>query len=442
MACAITVDHSATTGFTVAGVLQEIYVQGTAINCGSVKISITCGGVSFPPATVAVNPTTPYMWFYTFKNIPAPCQCNGQFSIKVECADKKESCTNDDYEQLFDLPCKPKPGAIPICPPVNWNIGAMGNCQNGKRAVSVFATIQGTGAYSAELRDKGNNLLDTKTGTGPLTLTFTGSFPGGTTQTFHVTLTKPAGCPGSSQSIAIPSCESPEVPSGSGSWGMQPPSIGGIEEPKINPGPYEPKQPPQKPGPVTKKSSKCGSMVWIVGVLLALAASLTALTLAWYFCVPGSVPPAWIWATVVGVGIAAGLAIATWYILCALVPDCECPTKCDWLQIGTMVALAGAAILAWLGACCPTWLIAASFGAAYLGALAGWIAACKPTTCYVLAAHLTAIVSGAAPAIAYIIWVPQIAACGSTLVNAVVATVGAILAAATAASCAAASKNP
>lgn len=190
MACTIVVNHSATTGFTVGGVLQEIYVQGTAINCGSVKITVTCGGVPLPPATITVNPTSPHMWFHTFKNIPAPCKCNSQFSIKVECADGEEKCINDDHKKLIDLPCKLKPGAIPICPPVNWNIGNIGGCQKGKRSVSASATIQGTGSYSAELRDNKNNLLDTKTGSGPLKLTFTGSFQGGTTQTFNVKLIK------------------------------------------------------------------------------------------------------------------------------------------------------------------------------------------------------------------------------------------------------------
>jgi len=443
MACNILFDYNASTGYTVAGVLQEIYVQGTAINCESVKITITCGGVTLPPAIVTVNPNHPYMWYHIFKNIPPPCQCNSQFSIKVECADGKEKCINDDHKEKHDLQCTLKIGAL-TCPPINWNIGAIGYCQNGKRSVSVSATIQGTGSYSAELRDITNNLLDTQTGPGPLTLAFSESYQGGTTQKFTLILLKPAGCAGGAQTLAIPSCEPPkqEVPTGKGEWGMVPTSTGKIEEPKTHPGPFEKKPTPEKPGPITKKSNKCGSMVWIVGALLSLAASLTALTLAWYLCIPGSVPPAWVWATVAGVGIAAGIATATWYILCALVPACECPTKCDWLQIGMMVAMASATILAWLSSCCPTWLIAAGFGAAYIAALAGWIAACKPSTCHVLAAQLAAIVSGAAPAIAYIIWMPQMAACGSILVNSVVATVGAILAASTAASCAAASKSP
>jgi hypothetical protein len=429
----------------IGGALQEIYVSGTATNCASVKITLSCGNISLPPATkVAVNPNPPYLWYYTFKNLPVSCICGGKYRVRVECDDLLESCVNDDRNAEYDLTCRPKSGISPVCPPVNWNVGPISDCNpNGTRSITVKATLQGTGNYSAELRDFSNNLLDTKTSNGPLILTHTGNYLAGKSVTFHVIVNSPAGCPGGSQIIFVPKCpdKTEKIPPSIGSGGGKVPEFeiytGPFDEDdkhditKPYPGPYE-----------KKKTNKCGTMVWVVGALLSLASSLTALTIAWHLCVPGSSPPVWVWGTVAGVGIAAGLAIATWYIVCGLVPECKCPTECDWLQIGTMVALSSSAILAWLSKCCPIWFIAAAFGAVYIGALAGWVASCKPTLCRVLATQLTALVSGAAPAIAYIIWVPQIAACGSTLVNAMIATIGAILAASTAAACATAPKSP
>lgn len=433
MACTIIVDHNATTGYTYAGALKEIYVKGTAIGCEKVKITIECEGIPISPETVDVKPAT-QTWEYLFDQLPLPCACNSEFSISVECADGKEKCINKDHKEVYDLQCKPKPGAISICPQINWNIGPYSDCQNGLRSVKFSVTIQGVpGTYSAELQDISGNIVDSQTGPSPLTLNHSGSFPGGKPQTFNLVLLQPSGCPGSTQILNIPSCEptktEPPAPEGKGDWGMVPPKV---EKPKPSPGSIVEK--PKVTGPITKKSNACGTMLWAVGAAMCLAAAAVAITLAVNLCVPGVAAISWWWA--IGPSILAGALIALWYVLCTFVPDCECPTECDWAQIATMTAFASAAVVGWLAGCCPllTW-ISAGFLAAFGAALGAWVKACEPGTCKVLKASLVALVSGAIPSITYIALVPTLAACGSTIVAAAAATVAGVLGVAAASKC-------
>lgn len=513
MACQITVDHNASFGTRISGVLQEIYLQGTLNTCGSVKVTLTCGAFVLQSASASIGQLgATAIWYHTFKNLPPACVCGGTIRVRAECNDGVQHCVNADCDEPFDLNCIDTfpPQNIPKCPNFTSDkVEVSKECdENGNWKVTVTQKLDSTDKYSAELR-LGNKVLDSTNGqvSGPYTLTKTDYYPGNSNLNFAVVITYPnIGCGNNFIPVKLPSCTQVVVPGG-GSWsgtdykwgdcdeqgnrqitiswvmGAKPPieaelretSTGKILDKKIGNSytlslsytgsvkggtkfsydvitykPYYSKETKIIDIPACDAGGDngggdggaCGSMVWIVGALLSLGASLTALTLVWYLCIPASVPPVWVWASVIAIDIAAGLAIATWYIICAFVPDCKCPTKCDWLQIGAMTAFASATILAWLSKCCPVWPIAAGLGAAYTGALTAWIVACKPPKCTVLAANLTALVSGAIPAIAYIIWVPPIAACGSTLVSTIAATVGGILAAITAATCASGSKNP
>jgi hypothetical protein len=196
--------------------------------------------------------------------------------------------------------------------------------------------------------------------------------------------------------------------------------------------------PGDEPGGGTKPSS-CGALVWIIGALLAAAMALTVLTLAWQVCYPPG-PPTWLWLVVAGAWLLAGLAIALSYLICSFSwfgLDCPCLTRCDWLQLATMMFAAGAAVASYLATCCHIplwWAIIAALGALFLAALITWIVACKPTACRVLAALLVAISSAALPAIAYIAFTP-LAACASALATGIATTIGGLLALATAISC-------
>jgi hypothetical protein len=176
--------------------------------------------------------------------------------------------------------------------------------------------------------------------------------------------------------------------------------------------------------------------VWIVGALSAIAAAITLLTVAWLVCRPGVPMPTYVWIIVGVAWLLVGLAIAVWYIVCSLVPDCPCPTVCDWLQIAVMTALASAAVAAYLSTCCPPGFgfLAAALGAAFIAALITWLARCHPNVCTMLATFLVAVSSAAVPVIAYIILTP-LADCASTFVNLVTITIGALLALITAVSC-------
>jgi hypothetical protein len=432
MACVINVDWSNTKGIKIGGSLDRIHVEGSAQGCGSVEVTLTCGSVALPPVKVPVGATG--VWSVNIVNLPSACQCGDGIRVEAACADGVQTCANSDANVPQDLVCTSQPPVVATCPTIVWGTKTVGACDaNGNSTVTVTASVVGPSAATAELRDPQGNMIDTGTGSGQFPLQ--GSFlqPGGTTQSVTVVVTAPTGCGGGVLPVSVPACEEPPMPGGSGRWRFVP--GGGARKPDGNGGGA-----PQPDG--NGGGGACGSMVWIVGTLSALLAALLALTLAWWLCVPGTTPPAWVWGIVIGVGVANATAIAAWYLLCVLIPSCECPSTCDWLQIGTMTAVASFAILAWLSTCCPTIWLAAGFGAAYATAAIAWAVSCKPSWCTALAAHLAAIVSGTIPAIAYIAFVPQIAACGSTSVNAVIATTGGLLAAATAAVCAKAAASP
>ena len=278
------------------------------------------------------------------------------------------------------------------CPPVSWH-QKIGRCDaNGNREVKVKATLGGAGLVTAELRDSQNALLDSKNQAAPYDLQGAETYPGGTTQEFRVVVTQPKRCGDAKFTVDLGEC-------GSGSS--------------------------------ASSGNSCPQFVWIIGGLLALAASLTAVGALLAVCAPTSVVvPAWLWPTIGALYLVVGALIAVWFAVCNLWPSCKCPTACDWLQIGTMSAIAVAIMVFWLGSCCATDWLYWVFGSAYLASAIAWTAACKPSFCTWNAAHLVAIVSGALPATGYIlIFLPQAALCASGVVLTAAETVAAISAA-------------
>lgn len=420
MVCKIDVNWNNTIGFTVQGKITEIRVEGKAQGCpkgalgkAQVQITLTCGGIALPSVIADVSSTND--WFYTFTQMPMACQCGGNVNIRVECVEDS-ACVNDDADKIHDLVCLPKyePTVPPTCPTA---VGTLqyGDCNaDGERYVNFSVTISGPVFVDAELRHAGSNVvLDQKAKNTPYPLAHAQFYPAGSSPAYEVIVNKPLGCPPIPLPVQmLPPCD-PPMPGGNISWG-------GVGKP-------EPKRPkvPEPPKvsdypPLEKHENACGSMVYIVGALMALAAAAVAVTLAVNLCVPGVTAISWWWA-IVPTGLATA-SIALWYFICNIVPECDCPTSCDWTQIGVMTAFASAIIVAWLAACCPVLVwVSGGLGAAYTAALIGWITVCKPGECKAHMANLVALGSGAIPAISYIALVPLLAACGSTKVAAVAA---------------------
>lgn len=189
-------------------------------------------------------------------------------------------------------------------------------------------------------------------------------------------------------------------------------------------------------------SSSCGSMVFIVGFFLAAAMATTVFTVVWATCFATGIPifpccrtpvPWWLWLVVIAAWLVAAIALGVWYLLCTLIKDCKCPTACDFLQLGVMTSLAGAAVAAYLIPCCPSvpW-IAGVLGGLFVGALVTWVLSCRPSLCRILATLSLAFVSCVLVALGYLSLSP-LGGCGSELVRAIEATLGGLVSIGTAA---------
>jgi hypothetical protein len=172
--------------------------------------------------------------------------------------------------------------------------------------------------------------------------------------------------------------------------------------------------------------SWCGVLTVAIAALAALALTTTLVLLAVQFCL--SIPvPAWLWGVVLGLAAAVAALIILSRILCA-VGICPCLTKCDWLLIAWVPALAGAIIALYLTGCCG-WMgfVALGLFVAASATFALWKRSCNPTRCEILDWLLIAIVSGVSPAITYVNLIPALRACGYTWVAAAAASLGAAL---------------
>lgn len=332
--------------------------------------------------------------------------------------------------------CPPENLVIDVeeCPPVQMCpstsiIETRGNCKNdGTQPVTITATLTGTPGVTitAELKE-GNNVLTSGTSsTGTLSLTGPTIDYASGTHTVTVNVTEPAeNCPDSSLTF--------DVECGiTGACCLPDDSCEEIteDECRARDGDYK--------GDGTScadvdcgGTSFCGSLLFIVAALLAIATVATIIALALQIC-PAfiSVPvPAWLWGIIAGIWIAAAAAIILWYVLCAF-GICDCPTRCDWAAIAWVVALAAAIVSLYLVTCCGPlwWWLVAGFGATFTATFAFWLLECNPSTCTVLDLLLVAFATIASTALVYIVLIPQIMACGQTWVEVAVASIVAVLA--------------
>jgi hypothetical protein len=176
-------------------------------------------------------------------------------------------------------------------------------------------------------------------------------------------------------------------------------------------------------------------MVWAVGAALAIAVAATMAAILARTCTNADVP-AWVWYVIAALWAVIAALIALWYVLCETT-SCPCPTKCDWLQIATMGALATFAFASWLTPCCPEVMVPISigFGLTFFGALGFWYGECGPSLCTVLLAFSVALVSAAGEAIGIASLSPTLLACSSSVVNAAIGSISAVIVLLTAANC-------
>jgi hypothetical protein len=180
-----------------------------------------------------------------------------------------------------------------------------------------------------------------------------------------------------------------------------------------------------KPPTPSSGSSWCGAFVYVVAALLGLTLAFAIIILA--LNCHGDPVSNTLWYLVIGFGSAAVAAIIAWYVLCA-VSVCPCAKKCDWLVITWIAILVGGIVAYYLSGCCP-WMKYVAYGLLAVALLVClyWWAHCKPSSCDIYAKLLVALVSGAAPALVYLHYVPAFAMCGNGTVSGVVAAIGAAL---------------
>lgn len=259
-----------------------------------------------------------------------------------------------------------------VCPDISF-ITSTGDCRGDSRPVTITAELSAAGLYTAELQGPGG-LLDTVSGTGTQTLTATANFPGGTSQTFTVVVTSPAGCDGQSITVDVPACGGDDDDDGDGSFGC------------------------------------------LFGrIIIAAAGAIALLALILALCVPAA-------ATALLIVAAAFAALAIVVMIFWLI---FCDAPCRWAVLLGGQVLLGAGIGALIfSACCPWvfWvgLIMALIG---LGLLFLWRALCDISFCD-LAKEITYVIGGIVlPIVGIIVLIPVLVACVNTVALGVVGAV-------------------
>jgi hypothetical protein len=140
-------------------------------------------------------------------------------------------------------------------------------------------------------------------------------------------------------------------------------------------------------------STACGVSAILIAALAALVLGAVLIGAVATFCL-GLPLPGWYWTAVAAAAATIALVILITYILCWL-GWCPCLTKCDWLKIAWIVALAAAVIALYFGGCCGSWWWAVILGlfASAAAALVAWRKQCSPTTCQIVLATVVALVT-------------------------------------------------
>ncbi|WP_373050423.1 hypothetical protein [Thalassovita aquimarina] len=272
---------------------------------------------------------------------------------------------NTDHEITIDIPpC--------VCPEISFFHVVGEKCDDqGRRSVTVQATLTAPAQFDAELQDSNGTVLDQVSGSGSQTLSHTGPYSGNTNQTFNVVVTSPAGCDGGSLQVQVPSCE--------------------------------PSEPPTTP-PTDDEGFGCG----LLRLLVAIAAALAILAGLLALCVPPAATALWI--------AAAAAAIAA--LVGGIIYAIFCPNKpCNVaLLISGQSTLAAGVVAIVLSGCCP-WVLWAGLGLAVsgLGLLEWWRRKCDKSICD-LAKEITKVIGGVIlPVLGALVGIPGLGACFSAI---------------------------
>jgi hypothetical protein len=221
-----------------------------------------------------------------------------------------------------------------------------GPCRDGKRTVTVMATIPDQGVAVAAAIIHGGKKIAQDSQTGAYTLTGSDDFPGGT-NTVTVEISQPAGCQPTSTTFNVTPCDD-RPPSGSTPPG--PGSNGGDDD----------------------GDGSGGCIIGRIAVVLLFAAAIFLTLLA--LCLP---PPATAIAVAAAVAwVVAGVAMAIWAAFCG--------SRCGTYLITWQSSLFGAWLAAYMVTCCPLAVVALiALGASASAFFALWVQSCKPSLCRV-----------------------------------------------------------
>jgi hypothetical protein len=187
------------------------------------------------------------------------------------------------------------------------------------------------------------------------------------------------------------------------------------------------------------RSALCGSFAVIIAALLGVIIALGLLALVLSQCLGIPIWPtyAWIWYTIAVLGFAVALTFLIWYLICAF-GICDCPSRCDLLEIGWMSTLIGALVGLYLGGCCSgwMWLVVAGLFAASTAMFGVWLNSCNPSLCLILVDLLVVFTTGAGTIFSFLGLAPPVALCGRGWVRITAAIMAGILAIAARITCA------
>ncbi len=198
-----------------SGDLLTVVVRGTATGCDSLLLFVvfdrsgTTTWLGYPEVTVDGSGS----WIFVFektaypdpfaKHWPFGLECGSTISVIAQCTDDPE-CKDD---LIRELECH----EASSCPESTWRYDGAGSCDDGTRSVSLSCEVTSSSGdtVEAQLKQDGAVVDGPRSGTGTVTLSFTGDLAPGS-YTFSVSLLTPAGCPGSSLIVVVEDCDCPE----------------------------------------------------------------------------------------------------------------------------------------------------------------------------------------------------------------------------------------
>jgi hypothetical protein len=472
MACQLTV--SGVAGITVGGILQTIFVYGTAEACDVVNVTISCAAKAVVGAHVSNG-----AWVAVFPVGETGCACNSTITVYAECI--TQQCKAGPTQ--FPLQCREQDN----CPLVTAKAPSISDCNpDGSRTVSFFYQFvpQGSPVGASLILDGNPTPVDIAAPTlSTFVLTYATTLSPGTHTIAY--LYNPPNCGGNTTSFEVGECpvrggcpkitfkdpnfltdcrdqsRSAEIfvtiePQGApvdaqlvGAGGIvlgsaigqiAPFTLSGTQN--FPNGTTVVKVIVTKPAGCQGKTEmvdvQCGPKIipppggdggdgdggWCffgrVAIVLFFATAMFLLLVGLCLFIP------YVLIAAAVAFVVAALVFALWWATCG--------TKCSALLLLWQVSAVGAAVAAFLTTCCFSSIyVAIGLVLAALAGFAGWIQVCRPSACKVLFELLWVFVT---PVPLIIKPLTAIAPCGNAAVPAWIGVTAAALAIAWGAACA------